>query len=301
MGGGTLEDSVVWCPYTDREMPWSETTPEHVIPKSLGGVNDFCVRVERKANSDIESVIDARLGEEPWMKHRRMQLGMVGHSRKAPVMEFKRSELRESGEPVQVSFEQDGIHIWSPRMGRYIPPIDGMEILSTWTGHINTSLRFVAKVALSAGCFVYGDLLRRAVAHGEIRFLMEFDLGGVTAEGKARLRQRAASMGVKAEDWLRAQENPDAEVFRLIAQAYGDASVVGFRPTRESLLVFVGVLGRYVGLVDAPADTSDFPSGGHHDLGHVIVLRARKLERYSLQRAAYRLQGLLKRGWRPRR
>ena len=100
---------------------------------------------------------------------------------------------------------------------------------------------------------------RRGVAHDEIRFIMDFDLSGVTPDVKAELKQRAATMEVQAEDWLRADDNPDLEVHRLLSQAYGDSSVVGLVPTRSSVTIFVGVLGLYVGLVDAPADTKGFP------------------------------------------
>ena len=165
--------------------------------------------------------------------------------------------------------------------------------------YVDTPLRFAAKVALSAGYFVYGDLFRRAVAHEEIRFIMEFDLTDVTAEEKAELRRRAGTMGIQAEDWLRRDDNPDLEVYRLLSQAYGHSSVVGLMPTRSSVTVFVGVLGLYIGLVDAPAETSKFPLGGTHDLGHMMVLRDAKIERQSLRDAARMLKGMLRNGWRP--
>ena len=294
-----MEEQLVWCPYTDTEIPLSETAPEHVVPLSLGGVNEFCVRTEKKANWDLGSKIDGRLAEEFLVKQRRNRLGMTGHSGKHPVVRLKRSEL-ESGEPVQVTFDRGDVRIWSPRREQYIAVGSDVQIRSKWTMYVNTPLRFAAKVALSAGYFAYGDLFRHAVAHDEIRFIMEFDLAGVTPQEKAELRRRAATMGIQAEDWLRGDDNPDLEVYRLLSQAYGDATVVGLVPTRSSVTVFVGVLGLYVGLIDAPAHTTGFPLRGTHDLGHVMVLREGKIERQSLRDAARMLYGLLKQGWRPR-
>ena len=165
------------------------------------------------------------------------------------------------------------IRVWSPRGKQDIAVGSDVRIRSQWTMYVDTPLRFVAKVALSTGYFVYGNIFRRAVAHDQIRFLMEFDLAGVTPEEKAELERRVATMGIQAEVWLRPDDSPDLEVYRLLSRAYGYSSVVGLVPTRSSVTVFVGVLGLYIGLVDAPAETIGFPLGGTHDVGHVIVLR----------------------------
>ena len=298
MGGDRADKRLVWCPYTNTEIRWSETAPEHVVPLSLGGVNEFCLRAEKKANWHLGSKIDARLADEFLVKQRRNRLGMTGHSGKHPVVTWKRSEL-ESGEPVQVTLDQGDIRVWSPRGKQDIAVGSDVRIRSKWTMYVDTPLCFAAKVALSAGYFVYGDIFRRAVAHDQIRFLMEFDLAGVTPEEKAELERRVTTMGIHAEDWLRADDNPDLEVYRLLSRAYGYSSVVGLVPTRSSVTVFVGVLGLYIGLVDAPADTTEFPLGGTHDLGHVMVLREGKIERHSLRDAVRMLFGMLKNGWRP--
>ncbi len=298
MGDDRAEEHLVWCPYTDKEIRLADTTPEHVVPLSLGGVSEFCVRTEKKANSDIGSKIDAPLADEFLVKQRRNRLGMVGHSGNHPVVTWKSSEL-DSGEPVQVTLDRGDVRIWSPVRKQYIAVGSDVQIRSKWTMYVDTPLRFAAKVALSAGYFVYGDLFRRAVAHDEVRFIMEFDLRGVTPGERAELERRASTMGVQAEDWLRRDDNPDLEVFRLLSQAYGSSSIAGLIPTKSSLTVFVGVLGMYVGLVDAPADTTEFPLGGTHDLGHVVALRDGKIERQSLRDAARMLDGMLKNGWRP--
>ena len=102
-----LAEPLVWCPYTDKEIPLADTAPEHVVPLSLGGVNEFCVRTEKKANWDLGSKIDARLADEFRVKVRRNRLGMTGHSGKYPVVKWKHSEL-DSGEPVQVTLDRGG-------------------------------------------------------------------------------------------------------------------------------------------------------------------------------------------------
>ena len=298
MDDDRLEERLVWCPYTDKEVPWTDTTKEHVVPLSLGGVNEFHVRTDAKPNSDLGSRIDARLADEFLVKQRRNQLGATGHSGKHPVVTFKHSQL-ESGEPVQVTFDRGDIRIWSPRRRQDIAVGSDVQIRSRFKIHVDTSVRFVAKVALSGGYFVYGDLFRQAVAHDETRCIMDLELANVTPEEKEQLLRRAATMGIRGEDWLRAQDDPDVEVFRLLSQTYGNSTVVGFVPSTSSLIVFVGVLGLYVGLIDAVADTTEFPTDGTHDLGHVMVLREGKIERQSLRDAVRRLKGMLESGWLP--
>lgn len=297
MNDESPKDSLVWCPYTDKEILYSETCREHVIPKSLGGVNEFCTRVEKKVNSDLGSSIDARLAEDPRFMNERIRQGTVGHSGKAPKMVFKRAKLVPSNEPVQVSIGKDGLQIWSPREAQYIPILNTLNISCEWYLHANVAFRFGAKVALAAGYYVYGDLLRNEVSHDEIRFIMNFDKTDLTDEDVSHVKQRISNMNVGAEDWLHTNEDPDIEVLRLLSRAYGDASVVGLVPTRDKLVVFVGVLGRYVSLISAPADTTNFPRGDLHDLGHVLVMRKSILERYSLRTAAYALRELLLNGW----
>jgi hypothetical protein len=53
-------------------------------------------------------------------------------------------------------------------------------------------MKFVAKVALSAGYFVYGDLFRRNVKHSDFRAIMNFDISNpIGYEGvEARIDDR---------------------------------------------------------------------------------------------------------------
>ena len=48
--GAGAEDAAaptIYCPYTDRDIPLSESSPEHIIPLALGGMNGFAIPVSK--------------------------------------------------------------------------------------------------------------------------------------------------------------------------------------------------------------------------------------------------------------
>ena len=53
-----VPNRTVYCPYTDREIPESKSSSEHIIPLSLGGVNGFEIPVDATFNSTLGSEID---------------------------------------------------------------------------------------------------------------------------------------------------------------------------------------------------------------------------------------------------
>ena len=42
--------SLIYCPYTDREVPKHQANREHIIPLALGGVDGFEIAVDSKFN-----------------------------------------------------------------------------------------------------------------------------------------------------------------------------------------------------------------------------------------------------------
>jgi hypothetical protein len=60
--------------------------------------------------------------------------------------------------------------------------------------------------------------------------------------------------------------------------------VLVFTPGPANLGIFGGVLGAYLGMLNVPADTTDFPRTGDHDLGHALVVTKGK----KVYRGSYR-------------
>jgi len=107
---------------------------------------------------------------------RRNRFDVRGHSGREPVFVVKQSQNTD-GLPLKVALNQRaGLQVWSPRDREYITGERAARLELQFQIHIDTAMRFVAKVALSAGYFVYGDLFRDRVKHSDFSVIMNSQL-----------------------------------------------------------------------------------------------------------------------------
>jgi len=263
-----------YCPYADQDYPDAETTREHIVPLSLGGVNGFEIAVHGKANSDIGSSIDAAMAEDFLVKTKRDRFDVRGHSGKEPVFVVKHAKNTD-GLPLQVALNQrSGVQVWSPRDSEYITDQRAAKLELKFAVNIDTAMRFVAKVALSAGYFVYGELFRNNVKHSDFRAIMNFQSSHPNGHG-----------GVEARIDDRFNENPSEEVqiFRALCKASEPYSIVGFAHSNNRFGIFVGVLGDYIGTIHVPGSMEAFPTDFEYEMGHVIQLQRPGFTRVSMK------------------
>ena len=71
----------IWCPYTNQDLDESETSPEHIIPLSLGGCDDFAIPVD-KINSTVEVKLMGNM-QMTLVMLRRNAFDVRGHSKSA--------------------------------------------------------------------------------------------------------------------------------------------------------------------------------------------------------------------------
>jgi hypothetical protein len=265
-----------YCPYADQDFPDAQTTREHIVPLSLGGVNGFEIAVHGKANSDIGSSIEAAMAEDFLVKTKRDRFDVRGHSGKEPVFVVKQAKNTD-GLPLQVALNQrSGLQVWSPRDSEYITDQRAAKLELKFAVNIDTAMKFVAKVALSAGYFVYRELFRNNVKHSDFRAIMNFQ--SLHPNGHE---------GVEARIDDRFNESPNAEVqiFRALCKASEPYSIVGFAHSNNRFGTFVGVLGDYIGTIHVPAVMEGFPTHGEHQMGHLIQLQRPGFTRISMKRA----------------
>ena len=263
-----------YCPYTDQDYPDSETSPEHIIPLSLGGVNGFEVAVHKDANADIGSSIDAAMAEDFLVKMRRNRFDVRGHSGKEPVVVVKQAK-NASGLPLQVALNQrSGLQVWSPRHGEHVTDERAANLELKLIVNIDTAMKFVAKVALSAGYFVYGELFRNHVKHSDFRAIMNFEPSNPSGHEGVEAR---------IDDRFSESTNEDVRIFRALCKASEPYSIVGFAHSNDRFGVFVGILGDYAGMIHVPAVMEGFPKNGEHEMGHVIQLQRPGLTRGSMK------------------
>ena len=271
-----VRPALPYCPYTDQDCPDAETSPEHIVPLSLGGVNGFEIAVHAKTNSDIGSSIDAAMADDFLVKTKRSRYDVRGHSGKDPVFVVKEA-TNADGLPLQVALNQrSGLQVWSPRDREYVADKHASNLELKFEVKIDTAMKFVAKVALSAGYFVYGELFRRNVKHSDFRKIMNFHPSNPSGhEGvDARVDDRFSESTVE-----------DVQSFRVLCKASEPYSILGFAHSNDRFGVFVGILGEYIGTIHVPAVTEAFPKDGEHQMGHVIQLQRPGFTRVSMKQA----------------
>jgi len=281
-----------WCPYTDIELPEEAMSSEHIIPLSLGGSNQFCIPVEKGFNAKAGSKIDGVLANDILTLMRRREFDARGHSNTPPEVLLKRSHLGDEMRPVQVTLRgKKDMLVWDAVTKRYLAPheIDGNKISSQFNIDAHGRKRFVAKVALSAGYFIYGEIFRTHVQHHELRALMNFN-----SESK---REDFTNFGLRGYDEFSPTDEVDKEQNELLGLfcrlIKGSCVITGLGPS--NVVISVGILGKWIGSLNVPAITDSFPLEGDHDLGHVVALCDGKMTNLSYRQLVKDAHEILKR------
>ncbi len=269
---------MIYCIYTDRNISEEEANSEHIIPLSLGGVNGFEIPVERNYNATAGSKIDGALANDFLTLFARREHDTSGHSGKSPFPLAKKSKIVKSNKPVQVAFEKEDIKVYSPIEKRYLTTHEkvGETFKSTFQVNPDSNLKFSAKVALSAGYFIYGDLFREKVAHDDLRLLMNFDR-------KTANRNEFRNIRIKGWFWPHPVEEKDKKDFALydyFAKTL-NCSFVLCIPGPKNIGFIIALLGRLVGILNVAAKTDNFPNTIEHDLDHAVILQNKKVIRCS--------------------
>lgn len=256
-----------------------EVNEEHIVPLSLGGSNAFVISVCRKFNSDVGSSIDGAMTKDFLVALDRSRFDVRGHSGHKPTAHIKRAKVGVDRRPAQLDMSvRDGLRIWDAIDRRELSPAEaaGITIECQTAIDVDLRLKFVAKVALSAGYLIYGDVFKDHVQHQELRAVM--------GQEKDESVEHRRDFTIRADDPLLI---PDPEPGSQLAIVRGlcnsfQGSIVMLMPTSASLMIAVGVLGKYVGMLNVAADTKKFPNSGAYAWGHVVLLREKRMQRCSV-------------------
>ena len=260
-----------YCIYSDRYTEdWNE---EHIFPLSLGGHDDFTIDVDRKTNSELGSKIDGGLANDFLTLFDRDRASASGRSGRHPKPVVKIARAKD-GSPVQVSFGKDGLEIFDLPERALLPRHDarGRTVECKINLDMTIEIRFTAKVALSAGYYAYGDTFRNHVEHSEFREIMNFDPPNPPVGSKARVY----------DNWhCEDEDEPRYHIIKMATELGGCSSVI-MMLGQDCFGVAVGVLGRFVGMINVPARSEHFPNTGEYRLGHCVYLQGGMTKRYSL-------------------
>jgi len=262
-----------YCPYTDQDLEYSKVNSEHIIPLSLGGVNGLEIPVCKKFNSYAGSNIDAKIGQELVVQSKITQLKVKGHSGKIPAMYYKNAHDAKSGLPLQVRITKDeGIELRAPYVPDGVAHPKGEEIKFSTTSDLDIWLKYVAKIALSAGYFTYGELFRNNVNTTELRTIM--------TKSHDELIVHEPKIMAHAH-YLYLEEFEEVKIYKQICKMIGDYSCIGIVHSNNHITIFTGILGVYIGMIRVEANTKEFPNEGKYSWGHFMSAVNGKLCRTS--------------------
>lgn len=273
----------MYCIYTDSDVPQAEGNLDHIIPKSLGGCDEFTVWSDRDFNAKMGHEVDGAMANDPLMQIVRSRSSVRGHSGNDKPQTWKHADI--NGRPGQMAWTQDGLRLWDSRNREYID--DDHEEIIPVKAKINidtlAATRFVTKVALGGAHFFYGDVIRSAIDCDVLRKLTVLD-----AE-EARLDQHLRSSGVSICDRV----HPDGQagegaVYRAFCESI-DRSIFISVPHDDGITFAVGLLGAFIGAIMIPGDGTAFPMDAQdHDLGRVALLAPGEMELVSYRELAVR-------------
>jgi len=291
-GANGASASTVYCPYTDSDILLSESSPEHIIPLALGGMNGFTIPVSKDFNSRVGSEIDGALASDFLVMSKRDKHGAKGHSKKHPENVFPNGSNADTGEPLHVTFGQvRGLRLWDPKQKRDVTG-QGQKVKIGFKVDLDVTHRFVAKVALSAGYLVYGDQFRKHVKHEDFRRIMN--------HRPTEMDDLLKTIEAQYDDRFLEPESINQKILRMMMTGFGPNSAVALIPNSRSLSVVVSVLGDYIGMLSVPADTKTFPNVDEYRQGQFFVLKKPIAIRDSIwnlnQRMLARLEDFLSKG-----
>ncbi len=286
-----MAEKIIYCPYTDKELQESETSPEHIFPLSLGGDDQFVIPVDRSFNQKVGSEIDGKFSNEFLMQKKRADFGTRGHSGKTPQPVIKNAKDLKTGRPIQVTMGKE-LKIWDSINRKQTSPYNRKFQVSV-NVDIDLPLRFLAKVALSGGYWVYGETFRKYAAHQELRLIMKGPLN-LTKDEKESIRTRCFSPYSGTGELSESDSNLYNFQKSICEIVKGNCLV--FVLGNSNLCVFGGVLSTYLGFLNIPADITNFPKDGFFDRGHAIVLSNGKILRWSFRQFVVELDAKLNGG-----
>jgi hypothetical protein len=275
----------IYCPYSDTWVAPEQTSSEHIIPLSLGGDNRLTLPVQRELNSILGREIDGPLANEFLLLNRRVEFDARGHSGREPELIVKSASDAETGAPLQAIWGRK-FRLWDPKAKQDVPLAGKKFHVSFKSKILDLSHRFVAKTFLSAGYLAYGDLFIRCVRHENARLVMK-DLLTLQPSEAASIKARVYSPFTPASK-LDSKQLEEFKLEESVCSAIKGSCIV-LAPGPANLQAYVGLMGMYMGMINVPADTQNFPRVGDYDKGHAFIISNGRVLRWSYRRLLERL------------
>ena len=270
----------MYCIYSGREIDDSKMNIEHIIPLSLGGCNDFSISVEKTLNSVLGSKVDGKMTNDFLIALQRIKNTAIGHSNKLPKFNVKSST--EDGKPLVSTFVKDNLLVFDPIDKRYVENINKVKMVTKI--ELDTRIKFVIKVALATGFFLFGKDITNYVDCDSLRSVM-------MSENLQELLEASPEKinGLRFYDSLHPIEERDriwVDLYKMYCQCYHSTNVL-WTYSPSSIIVHVGIWGEFIGCINFKADVEKMPriKNTEYWLGHILICENNKLIRKSWRAA----------------
>ena len=173
------------------------------------------------------------------------------------------------------------MRVWDAKAGRELTNHEsaGEDLIAQLNVGMFTALRFLAKVALGGGYFVYGEVLLTAIDCTSLRKIIALDIEAAKTDTALR------NCGFQIADRFHPEAQPGGPsyLYRVMCELL-PRSILITEPFANGIAFHVGVLGTYIGTIFCPGDTHGIPvEGENHDRGHAVVLAPGVFERHSFE------------------
>lgn len=269
-----------FCIYTNSFLPDTDVNDEHIFPLTLGGHDQFTIKVAKTANTLVNKELDEKLKACFLLARNRRIYNSKGHRNKKPSPPKVKISVG-SDQSVVLKFDKnDYLQLYSHKEKRILNKNETYSngILFKIPYERNLKLRFTAKIALASGYFIYGNLFVKNAETEELRALMNY-------KGKEYNENIFKKITTQGWWWGETVKNSDKamhvifETINSILNTTFVAIITSIIPDR--ILIVVGVLGELTGILNCSANCKAFPKHGDYDLGHVVVLKEKGIQRFS--------------------
>lgn len=260
---------LVYCIYSDKKILKSESSPEHIIPLSLGGVNTFTVPVSRKLNSEFGHSIDGAFSNDPLITLRRAKKDSRGHNNSPVVAKWRRGS-DDKGDPIQTIISKDKLSFFDAKSRRFLTDEEsaGRAFKSQFKIEQFVRLPFSAKVALGVGYFLYEEAFLQHTYHGQLRALLK----PFQSIEDTVLRNSRVLYFDRINDPDRWRDDLKHRVVERIIQV-NDCSAVVVLVNGGSLTFVIGILGEWQATISVPADGVKFLGPDDPGLPQILLLK----------------------------
>ncbi|MEO6782731.1 MAG: HNH endonuclease [Bradyrhizobium sp.] len=170
-----------YCIYSDRYLPESAMSAEHVIPRSLGGSRATVIRCSKAINSRLGHEIDGKLANDTLIMFGRRDADARGNSGQKPKALLKRTTAWKSGElmgnvqpryNIEVPGGNQSAIVYDTRTGKYLPPTAFNDTGFVFTMNTDSEVRskFLAKTLLGMGWKLFGESFLSTEPIGSLRW-----------------------------------------------------------------------------------------------------------------------------------